>query len=80
MDLPHSRIAVAPTGAALGADVTGVDVARPLDDAAFRAIESAWHRCTMHRRDAFDPRSRRLMHRTQIKGDKPFFDPASVAA
>jgi len=26
----------------------------------------------MHRRDAFDPESRRLMHRTQIKGDKPF--------
>lgn len=38
------------------------------------------NRCTMHRRDAFDPESRRLMHRTQIKGDKPFFDPASVAA
>lgn len=38
------------------------------------------NRCAMHRRDAFDPDSRRLMHRTQIKGDKPFFDPASVAA
>jgi len=38
------------------------------------------NRCAMHRRDAFDPESRRLMHRTQIKGDKPFFDPASVAA
>ena len=38
------------------------------------------NRCTMHRRDSFDPESRRLMHRTQIKGDKPFFDPASVAA
>ena len=25
------------------------------------------NRCTMHRRDAFDPRARRLMHRTQIK-------------
>jgi alpha-ketoglutarate-dependent taurine dioxygenase len=33
----------------------------------------------MHRRDSFDPESRRLMHRTHIKGDKPFFDPASVA-
>ncbi|HEX3171397.1 MAG TPA: TauD/TfdA family dioxygenase, partial [Burkholderiales bacterium] len=30
------------------------------------------NRCAMHRRDAFDPESRRLMHRTQIKGDKPF--------
>lgn len=27
------------------------------------------NRCTMHRRDAFDPLSRRVLHRTQIKGD-----------
>jgi taurine dioxygenase len=26
------------------------------------------NRCTMHRRDAFDPDSRRIMHRTQVKG------------
>jgi taurine dioxygenase len=26
------------------------------------------NRCTLHRRDAFDPAARRLMHRTQIKG------------
>ena len=26
------------------------------------------NRTTMHRRDAFDPRARRIMHRTQIKG------------
>jgi taurine dioxygenase len=26
------------------------------------------NRCTMHRRDAFDPASRRIMHRTQCKG------------
>jgi taurine dioxygenase len=38
------------------------------------------NRSAMHRRDAFDPDSRRLMHRTQIKGDKPFFDPATLAA
>jgi taurine dioxygenase len=44
--------------------------------------EFAWHnqwrpgdlvlwdnRCTMHRRDPFDPSSRRIMHRTQIKGE-----------
>jgi taurine dioxygenase len=44
--------------------------------------ESAWHnvwrpgdlvlwdnRCTMHRRDPFDTNSRRIMHRTQIKGE-----------
>jgi taurine dioxygenase len=30
------------------------------------------NRCAMHRRDAFDPNSRRIMHRTQVKGDKPF--------
>ncbi len=38
------------------------------------------NRCAMHRRDAFDPASRRLMHRTQIKGDKPYFDPATSPA
>ncbi len=27
------------------------------------------NRCTMHRRDAFDPGQRRIMHRTQIKGE-----------
>jgi len=44
--------------------------------------EFAWHnewrvgdlvlwdnRCTMHRRDPFDAASRRIMHRTQIKGE-----------
>lgn len=44
--------------------------------------DNAWHnvwrpgdlvlwdnRCTMHRRDPFDPNSRRVMHRTQIKGE-----------
>ncbi|HTE15242.1 MAG TPA: TauD/TfdA family dioxygenase [Burkholderiales bacterium] len=34
------------------------------------------NRSAMHRRDSFDAESRRLMHRTQIKGDQPFFDPA----
>jgi taurine dioxygenase len=28
------------------------------------------NRCTMHRRDAFDPNSRRIMHRTQVKGER----------
>jgi taurine dioxygenase len=27
------------------------------------------NRCTMHRRDSFDPDSRRILHRTQIKGE-----------
>jgi taurine dioxygenase len=30
------------------------------------------NRCVMHRRDAFDPALRRVMHRTQIKGDRPY--------
>jgi len=30
------------------------------------------NRCVMHRREEFDPNSRRLMHRSQIKGDRPF--------
>jgi taurine dioxygenase len=43
------------------------------------AWEHAWrvgdlvmwdNRCTMHRRDAFDPATRRIMHRTQVKGDQ----------
>ncbi len=27
------------------------------------------NRCTMHRRDPFDPEARRVMHRTQVKGE-----------
>lgn len=30
------------------------------------------NRCAMHRRDAFDDSTRRVMHRTQLKGDRPF--------
>jgi taurine dioxygenase len=29
------------------------------------------NRCAMHRRDAFDPSMRRLMHRTQLRGTRP---------
>ncbi len=29
------------------------------------------NRCTMHRRDPFDPAARRVMHRTQVKGEAP---------
>jgi taurine dioxygenase len=28
------------------------------------------NRCTLHRRDAFDPTARRLLHRTQIKASQ----------
>ena len=30
------------------------------------------NRATIHRRDAFDPGLRRVMHRTQVKGDRPY--------
>jgi len=30
------------------------------------------NRSVMHRRDAFDPTTRRVMHRTQVKGDRPY--------
>jgi taurine dioxygenase len=44
VDLPEGqRITVIPTGSALGADVAGVDLMKPLDAAAFKAIEAAWH-------------------------------------
>ncbi|MEP4885592.1 MAG: TauD/TfdA family dioxygenase, partial [Alphaproteobacteria bacterium] len=29
------------------------------------------NRCVMHRRDPFDAQARRIMHRTQLKGDTP---------
>jgi alpha-ketoglutarate-dependent taurine dioxygenase len=39
----------------------------------WRVGDLVWwdNRCAMHRRDAFDPATRRLMHRTQLKGDRP---------
>jgi taurine dioxygenase len=39
----------------------------------WRVGDLVWwdNRCTMHRRDAFDPKARRIMHRTQVKGDGP---------
>ena len=36
------------------------------------------NRSAMHRRDSFDANSRRLMHRTQVRGsERPFFDAAA---
>lgn len=44
MDFPgNKRITVIPTGAALGADIVGVDLSQPLDAATFKAIEAGWH-------------------------------------
>ena len=44
----------------------GVRVAQPLASGDLVLWDN---RCTMHRRDEFDPNTRRIMHRTQIKGD-----------
>jgi taurine dioxygenase len=30
------------------------------------------NRCTIHHRQAFDPATRRIMHRLQVKGTQPF--------
>lgn len=37
------------------------------------------NRCTMHHRDAFNPATRRVMHRVQTRDLRPYFDPASSA-
>ncbi len=36
------RLWIQPTGAALGADVHGVDLSKPVDDATFAVVEKAW--------------------------------------
>lgn len=38
------------------------------------------NRCVMHRRDAFDPMSRRIMHRTQMGGETPVRRRVAAAA
>ncbi len=35
------------------------------------------NRCTMHHRDAFDPGSRRIMHKTMTEGDRPSYVPVA---
>ncbi len=37
-----TRITVKPSGRALGADIEGIDLAQPIDDATFKEIENAW--------------------------------------
>lgn len=37
------------------------------------------NRCVMHRRNAFDGSARRIMHRTQMGGDRPFYVDAQPA-
>ena len=37
------------------------------------------NRCAMHHRDAFDPATRRVMHKTMTEGDRPVYQPALAA-
>lgn len=39
----HSTIEVYPSGAALGAEIRGLDLSRPVCDRSFSEIEAAWH-------------------------------------
>ncbi len=38
------------------------------------------NRCVMHRRDAFDPGSRRIMHKLVCKGSKPAYLPSATSS
>ena len=38
----RSRIEVRPSGAALGAEIAGVDLSQPMDDETFEAVHAAW--------------------------------------
>jgi taurine dioxygenase len=75
-------------------DGLSVDESEDLIDAlwshATRA-QYAWHhtwrpgdilvwdnRCVMHRRNPFDPQSRRVMHRVQCSGERPVRDPSAA--
>ena len=37
------------------------------------------NRCVMHRRDPFDPQTRRIMHRAQCEGERPVRTPGTAA-
>src|SRR6185503_20363561 len=39
----YVRISVSPIAGALGAEISGVDVSRPIDDATFAEIRRAWN-------------------------------------
>src|SRR5437867_6684855 len=40
--MSKSDLLVIPSGGPLGAEIRGIDVSRPLDDASFQAIHDAW--------------------------------------
>ncbi len=39
----HERIGIRPASGALGAEISGVDLSRPLDDNVFAEIQHAFH-------------------------------------
>src|SRR5690349_24672977 len=39
----YGRISVSPLAGALGAEIGGVDISRPIDDATFAEIRRAWN-------------------------------------
>lgn len=73
-------VRIEPLSPVMGAEVLGVDLARPLDDARFE-YSYRWqpgdvvmwdNRCTMHRATAYDTSAeRRVIHRTVVLGDVP---------
>ena len=72
---------IIPTGGALGAEIRGVDVSKPLAPMEVAALEEAIlchlvrdNRCTMHRREPFAATERRILKRTQMFGDAPFLE------
>ncbi len=61
-----------PTAAALGADVEGVDLAQEQPPAKVAAIKEAWSDHLVLRFRGQHLGDDRLMHRSQIKGDRLF--------
>ncbi|HVB17356.1 MAG TPA: hypothetical protein VNF04_12535 [Stellaceae bacterium] len=74
--IERRKVRVQPSGAALAADIEGIDLAGALAPETMDAVKAAWgkHLVLRFRGQTLsdDPATRRVMHRTQIKGDRPF--------
>ena len=83
-------VEVIPTGAALGAEIRGVDLSRPLDEASFAAIERAYneHGVIFFRNQQITPqqqvafkKSKSMVGRTvEVLIDRPHGDSGSFVA